>query len=116
VSSKKDGSFKLELTKDKKLTIYFSHVNYKPIEKKISTKNNLNLNIKLKGKTLQTLEVEYVDPGSSPIELLPTIDASNIALPSSNIEGLLASIGYGVRQNNELSSGFNVRGGNFDEN
>ena len=116
VSSKKDGSFKLELTKDKKLTIYFSHVNYKPLEKKISTKNNLNLNIKLKGKTLQTLEVEYVDPGSSPIELLPTIDASNIALPSSNIEGLLSSIGYGVRQNNELSSGFNVRGGNFDEN
>ena len=32
VSSKKDGTFKLELTKDKKLTIYFSHVNYKPFE------------------------------------------------------------------------------------
>ena len=37
VSSKKDGTFKLELTKDKKLTIYFSHVNYKSFEKKIIT-------------------------------------------------------------------------------
>ena len=70
----------------------------------------------MKSKVLKTFEVEYVDPGSSPTELLPTIDAANLALPSSNIEGLLSSIGYGVRQNNELSSGFSVRGGNFDEN
>lgn len=65
---------------------------------------------------LKTLEVEYLDPGSSPIEILPKINASNIALPSGNIEGLLSSVGFGVRQNNELSSGFSVRGGNFDEN
>ena len=65
----------------------------------------------MKSKVLKTFEVEYIDPGSSPTELLPTIDAANVALPSSNIEGLLSSIGCGVRQNNELSSGFNVRGG-----
>ena len=28
----------------------------------------------------------------------------------------MSSVGFGVRQNNELSSGFSVRGGNFDEN
>ena len=67
-------------------------------------------------KVLQTHDVEYKDPGSSTTEILPTINAANIALPSGNIEGLLSSVGFGVRQNNELSSGFNVRGGNFDEN
>ena len=70
----------------------------------------------MKNKVLQTLDVEYKDPGSSTTEILPTINASNVALPSGNIEGLLSSVGFGVRQNNELSSGFNVRGGNFDEN
>ena len=62
------------------------------------------------------MEVEHKDIGGSPIELIPSIDVTNIALPSSNIESLLPSLGFGVRQNNELSSGFNVRGGNFDEN
>ena len=55
----------------------------------------------MRNKVLKTLNVEYKDPGSSPTEILPTINASNIALPSGNIEGLL-SVGFGVRQNNEL--------------
>ena len=115
-TSNDKGEYQLNIPTEKKVSIYFSHVNYKKVEKKISAKSDIELHVKLKNKTLKTLEVEYVDPGSSPIELLPTIDASNVALPSSNIEGLLSSIGFGVRQNNELSSGFNVRGGNFDEN
>ena len=29
---------------------------------------------------------------------------------------MLPALGFGVSQNNELSAGYNVRGGNFDEN
>ena len=111
-----NGEFDIFFDTLSKVTIQISHVNFKRFSKKI----NLNINkyyvFKLKSKVLKTLDVEYKDPGSSPIELLPTIDATNMALPSSNIEGLLSSVGFGVRQNNELSSGFSVRGGNFDEN
>ena len=113
--SDKDGLFNI-LLRDFKTTIEITHVNFKKITKTINPERNSTLNIKMRNKVLKTLEVEYKDPGSSPTEILPTINASNIALPSGNIEGLLSSVGFGVRQNNELSSGFSVRGGNFDEN
>ena len=113
--SYKNGLFYLSLS-NFKTTIEITHVNFKKITKTINPERNSTLNIKMRNKVLKTLEVEYKDPGSSPTEILPTINASNIALPSSNIEGLLSSVGFGVRQNNELSSGFSVRGGNFDEN
>ena len=114
--SDKKGNFEISLPFNQKFTIEISHVNYKKTYKKINYNSNQTLNFKLKNKVLKTMEVEYKDPGSSPTEILPKINAANISIPSSNIEGLLSSIGYGVRQNNELSSGFNVRGGNFDEN
>jgi hypothetical protein len=113
--SDKNGLFNLSLS-NFKTTIEITHVNFKKISKTINPERNSTLSIKMRNKVLKTLEVEYKDPGSSPTEILPTINASNIALPSGNIEGLLSSVGFGVRQNNELSSGFSVRGGNFDEN
>ena len=115
-SSDSNGKFSLSFIKTGKFNIQITHINYKKISKKINFNINQPYAFKMKNKVLKTLEVEYKDPGSSPTELLPSIDAANIALPSSNIEGLLSSVGFGVRQNNELSSGFNVRGGNFDEN
>ena len=115
-STNLNGVFSLAFQKELKFTIEITHVNFKKITKKINLSSDQNYVFKMKNKVLKTLEVEYKDPGSSPTELLPTIDAANMALPSSNIEGLLSSVGFGVRQNNELSSGFSVRGGNFDEN
>ena len=114
--SNENGEFRLALKDHGKIILEITHINYKKISKSINTKKDTVVKFKMKNKVLKTLEVEYKDPGSSPTEILPNINASNIALPSGNIEGLLSSVGYGVRQNNELSSGFSVRGGNFDEN
>ena len=115
-SSNKKGEFHLNTIENGRIKIVISHVNFKKISKTININKDTLINIKMRNKVLKTLDVEYVDPGSSPTEILPTINAANIALPSGNIEGLLSSVGFGVRQNNELSSGFSVRGGNFDEN
>ena len=112
----KSGEFQILFKNISKLTIQITHINFKPYTKKIVQNSSNSYVFKLKNKVLKTLEVEYKDPGSSPTELLPSLDAANMALPSANIESLLSSVGFGVRQNNELSSGFNVRGGNFDEN
>ena len=114
--SNEKGEFKVTIEDQSKVTLEITHVNYRKISKSVNPKKDTVIKIKMKNKVLKTLEVEYKDPGSSPTEILPNINASNIALPSGNIEGLLSSVGYGVRQNNELSSGFSVRGGNFDEN
>jgi hypothetical protein len=114
--SNEKGEFKVTIEDQSKVTLEITHVNYRKISKSVNPKKDTVIKIKMKNKVLKTLEVEYKDPGSSPTEILPNINASSIALPSGNIEGLLSSVGYGVRQNNELSSGFSVRGGNFDEN
>ncbi|MBM76873.1 MAG: hypothetical protein CL846_00170 [Crocinitomicaceae bacterium] len=118
VISNENGEFLINIPIDKKTTLLISHINYTETKKTIFPKNDTSINviIKMKSKILKTVEVEHKDIGGSPIELIPSIDVTNIALPSSNIESLLPSLGFGVRQNNELSSGFNVRGGNFDEN
>lgn len=115
-TSNKKGEFNMIIDNKDKVKIEISHVKYRKYSKSINPKKDTIIQIRMRNKVLKTLEVEYLDPGSSPIEILPKINASNIALPSGNIEGLLSSVGFGVRQNNELSSGFSVRGGNFDEN
>ena len=115
-TSNKKGEFQFKIENNGFFNLEVSHVKYQKISKKLNPETDTVIFIKMENKVLQTHDVEYKDPGSSTTEILPTINAANVALPSGNIEGLLSSVGFGVRQNNELSSGFNVRGGNFDEN
>ena len=115
-TSNKKGEFQFKIENTGYFNLEVSHVKYQKISKKLNPETDTVIFIRMENKVLQTHDVEYKDPGSSTTEILPTINAANIALPSGNIEGLLSSVGFGVRQNNELSSGFNVRGGNFDEN
>ncbi|MFL2564279.1 MAG: carboxypeptidase-like regulatory domain-containing protein [Parvicellaceae bacterium] len=115
-TSNKKGEFQFKIENTGYFNLEVSHVKYQKISKKLNPETDTVIFIRMENKVLQTHDVEYKDPGSSTTEILPTINAANVALPSGNIEGLLSSVGFGVRQNNELSSGFNVRGGNFDEN
>ena len=115
-TSNKKGEFQFKIENNGYFNLEVSHVKYQKISKKLNPETDTVIFIRMENKVLQTHDVEYKDPGSSTTEILPTINAANVALPSGNIEGLLSSVGFGVRQNNELSSGFNVRGGNFDEN
>ncbi len=118
VVSNEKGEYKIKIEIGEKTTLFISHVQFSNTKKVVIPKNDqsIEINIKMRSKLLKTVEVEHKDIGGSPIEAIPSINVTNIALPSANIESLLPSLGYGVRQNNELSSGFNVRGGNFDEN
>ena len=72
--SDKNGLFNLSLS-NFKTTIVITHVNFKKISKTINPGRNSTLNIKMRNKVLKTLNVEYKDPGSSPTEILPTINA-----------------------------------------
>ena len=64
--------------------------------------------------TLDEIEVKQKSTlGTNPID---KIRPSEISTPSAMLEATLQFQGYGVSQNSELSSGYNVRGGNFNEN
>lgn len=70
----------------------------------------------LSSRMLGTFTTSAKDPGTSGMQLYEPVKAENISLPVPNLENQLRFIGVGVSQNNELSAGYNVRGGNFLEN
>ena len=116
--SNKDGGFKLNVPIEDKFTLKVSHVKFLPkkLTLKLEKGEQKEIQIQLAIPTLDEVEIRYREIGTSPIESINNIDAATISLPSSNIESLLPALGFGVSQNNELSAGYNVRGGNFDEN
>lgn len=64
------------------------------------------------------IEVEVTDSKKRSEEIMiinPKV-YSQLPSPTGNIEDLIKTGGIGVSSNNELSSGYSVRGGNFDEN
>lgn len=117
-TSNADGGFELKTPIKEKFTIRVSHVKFLPKKTTLTLKEGeaREIQIQLAIPTLDQVEITYREPGTSPIESINAIDAASISLPSSNIESLLPALGFGVSQNNELSAGYNVRGGNFDEN
>ncbi|MBI5540791.1 MAG: carboxypeptidase-like regulatory domain-containing protein [Bacteroidia bacterium] len=119
VNTDNAGSYKLKLPVNKELTIVFSHIQYsdktfvikgKPGE---TIRNNFTLNeninnipiINVEAKTERQTNLQRIDPKI--IQLIPDI--------SGGIEASLKAF-PGVAKNNELSSQYSVRGGNFDEN
>ena len=116
--SGKNGKFSIIVPSQKKITLKISHAKF--LTKKqtffLDSSEVKDIQFELSIPTLNEVEIEYQERGSSPIEFIRPLDAASLSIPSANIESLLPSLGYGVSQNNELSAGYNVRGGNFDEN
>jgi len=114
-----DGSYSLQIPASKQIKIIYSFVGYKTDTAfiKINPGEKLRVN--------RTIVSTYTELGSITVEdkqtrstNLTRIDPRIVnALPSASggIEALLKTM-PGVVSNNELSSQYSVRGGNFDEN
>lgn len=115
-----DGSFELKVPSQKKLTLVFSSsLNYLTFKRKIELQPGevLSINAVLTQKdnvkgTVFITEKRNNDAVSQ-VEVKPQIF---MASPMEGIEAQVAFQGLGVVRNNELSSNYSVRGGNFDEN
>ncbi|RYZ50914.1 MAG: TonB-dependent receptor [Sphingobacteriales bacterium] len=116
--SKPDGRYELQLPAGQRLVVVFSSVGH-DLQKKTVTLNageKRELNIRLKSN--QTILTEYVkrdDRGRYEAGTVQLDPKKAHMLPStiSGIEGMLKTL---VGTNNELTSQYTVRGGNFDEN
>ena len=117
----KTGFFVLEIPANKKVTIVFSHITYKK-----STLNDLELkpnedyefNPVLNINVEQIGEVTVVGTNEKRIQGLTAIEPVVIRrIPGANagIENIIKTL-PGVYSNNELSTSYAVRGGNYDEN
>ncbi|GBL36042.1 hypothetical protein EMGBS15_16370 [Filimonas sp.] len=112
------GNFSLEIPADKNIQIVFSSIGFvtKTITKRLAAGETFSVTIILKASTKTFKDVTIRDTKKRN-------QAGNVAinykmhdlLPSTvgGIEGLLKVF---LSNNNELTSQYNVRGGNFDEN
>jgi hypothetical protein len=119
VASNRDGYYELEIPANQKLTIVFSHISFKAIKHQLELAPGdiLEINKQLQASSTYLNQVVVEEEAFRP-QSIARIDPKNISiLPSAagGVEGLLKTL-PGVSSNNELSSQYSVRGGNFDEN
>ncbi len=113
------GEFVLTVPAEQKITVKFSSVAYsiKKVSFKLNANENKTLDIKLDYKSLKVVDIEGYKPTHGTLERWENpIKPSEMAVPAGNLENTLQFSQFGVAQNNELSAGYNVRGGNFNEN
>lgn len=118
VTSSDSGTFKISVPADKAFALEFSFLGYKKEQRNfiLNEKEEEYIVIRMErgSKELETVVVtdQRVRRETGLVVVNPK-NAINIPTPGGGIESLIKVI---VGSNNELSSQYNVRGGNYDEN
>ncbi|MBC7868279.1 MAG: TonB-dependent receptor [Gloeobacteraceae cyanobacterium ES-bin-316] len=118
ISSSDSGTFTLNVNAQKAIALIFSHTGYISQQKNfyLSPGETESVRIRLKASGLTMEEIVVTDERSRTENSLIKINPKNaITLPSTT-GGVEALIKVLVGSNNELTSQYNVRGGNYDEN
>ena len=116
-----NGFYFLELVADKPITITFSHIGHQDIILRdiiLNTNETFEFNPVMSSKAIQIAEVEVGPTGLRNVKGLTALSPEivrKIPVVNAGVENLLKLL-PGVSFNNELSTQYNVRGGNFDEN
>ncbi len=114
-----EGKYQLTLPPDQAITVLFKGFNVQSYERTFTLNEGeqVLIDVVLKNTTeeLKTFQVEGESAASSTIQNIPVKELEYIPTTTMNIEDVLKTQA-GVVTNNELSSQYSVRGGNFDEN
>ncbi|MFM2206112.1 MAG: hypothetical protein RL213_87 [Bacteroidota bacterium] len=114
-----DGKYRLSVPSDRTLRIIFSYTGLKSdtLDLRLNPGEERSVNRTLRGRIYQIKDVTIEERSLRELNMTPIDPKSVTALPTPNqsVEDLLKTM-PGVSSSNELSSQYNVRGGNFDEN
>ncbi len=116
-----NGYYLLLIQADKKTTITFSHLGHQNVVLQdflLNTNETFVFNPVMKLDVIQIGGVEVTPTGKKKAQGITTISSDLVQkIPGANagVENILKLL-PGVSFNNELSTQYNVRGGNFDEN
>ncbi len=124
VSTNEYGFYSLTLPKGEH-SLVFNYLGYNPVEKNILLNDNITLNIELEEKENVLQEVEITSEAED--KNIKSIEMSVAKLDIKQVEKIPALLGEvdivravqllpGVTNVGEGASGFNVRGGNVDQN
>lgn len=118
ILSSDSGAYQMQLRTGKPIALVFSHSGFITVQKNLylnpGEEEILNVRMLRQDKTLETVEVK--DDKQRQQTGLIVLDPENAQmLPSATggVEGLIKIL---VGSNNELTSQYSVRGGNYDEN
>ena len=116
--SESDGTYNITVKKKLEYTISYTHISYNYMVKNISSDtDSIEVDISLTKKSNQIDEVEVYGEKNitNNVNKLNSNEATIISTAGEGVSSLIKSL-PGVASNNELSSQYMVRGGNFDEN
>ncbi|RCS27081.1 TonB-dependent receptor [Polaribacter sp. WD7] len=118
-TSDENGRYQLRIPFKEEISLKFSHISYRTTTRNITAKsrNGIRLSVTLISKT-EELEEIIVRDRKKEAQGLQNINiktVKNTVGANAGVENVLMTL-PGVSNNNELSTQYNVRGGNFDEN
>jgi hypothetical protein len=113
------GYYELRVPADSNITISFAYIGYQSqfVNVKLKTNERFRVDKKFAQRALDIREVivQSDEERTSTITKIDPKILSSLPSASGNFEAILKTL-PGVNSNNEMSSQYNVRGGNFDEN
>ncbi|WP_396186985.1 carboxypeptidase-like regulatory domain-containing protein, partial [Flavobacterium sp.] len=115
-----NGFYSLEVPANQKVIVVFSHISLKKVTVSVSLKPNedYEFDLIMNNQDEQMGEVVITVNNKKRVQGITTIEPELIRkIPGANagVENILKSL-PGVNSNNELSTQYAVRGGNYDEN
>lgn len=115
----KNGNYTLKIPVKKQITLTFSHISYRTFYHKITAKSRNLIRyspiLSLKTEKLEEIVIKNNNNAAKGILKIDPLKAKTIIGANAGVENILMTL-PGVNNNNELSTQYNVRGGNFDEN
>lgn len=112
------GTFRIKVTPGIRFALEFTHQNFKSAQKNFTLNNGEEEYVIVKLVTKSTVLTEVTVGGDKPRSEVGLIkidagNAQNLPTTAGGIEGIIKTL---VGSNNELTSQYSVRGGNYDEN
>ncbi len=119
VVSNAEGKYSLEeLPSNQEIVLSVGFLGYAPSTQTVNLgkgeSRDLDIFLRTRANQLQGLTIEDQASRGAPMAAISTKPIGALPNPSGNFEKLLQA--YGASSNNEFSSQYTVRGGNFDEN
>lgn len=114
-----DGSYNLRIPAEKQIEIAVTHISYNSQQQDliVGAGDTATLNFQLTELAfdLEGVEIEEEQNRQNSLQKVDPKDIKFIPSPSGDFEAIIKTL-PGVSSTNELTSQYNVRGGNFDEN
>ena len=117
--SDKNGFYSIKIKADEEIILLFSHISYHPFSKKITVPKGrtyrFSPQLQLKTEAIKEVTIRNNKRASQGMTPITIEKVKKIPGANAGIENILKTL-PGVNSSNELSTQYQVRGGNFDEN